>query len=399
MAAEKDPWTRSLLSPSPVPSYFSDTEDLPRDGAFITLAAESDLANELDLSRRDDRAIVTKTPFTLATLRAKKTGAGKTRSKSEESNRVGNIKIAEDALKPSKPTPDKPAKPAPKKDAWKHSTGWSDPSGQAILPTNKPKKKAADTGGKGGKGKGKKAAAAEESSVASSSKTKGKAIGDKIQFRRLRKHLYQEYKSLTLPAADLAPTADFPIVAGFERQKALPKKAPKPPAAKAKPKVQQTKLNFSSRAPVDVNALVVGLNGGAARLKPSAKKPIRVYSSSSDGSSSSALSIRKAISSLPFDDEDGLRAPSTLTRTQQTPPLTRSDWTPSPEEPHPIPDPTTPAPRVRRDPTASKAPDIALLEAMAEKGDMGPKSGSMFSQLMPSRPEVSYGELVHLFLN
>ncbi|WOO80786.1 uncharacterized protein LOC62_03G004316 [Vanrija pseudolonga] len=399
MPAEKDPWKRSLFSPSPVPSYFSDDEDLPRDGAFISLAAESDLANELDLSRREDRAIVTKTPFTLATLRAKKTAGGKTRSKSEESNRIGNIKTAEDALKPSKPTPEKAAKAAPKKDAWKNSTAWSDPSGRAILPTNKPRKKAADAGGTGGKGKGKKATAADESTSASSSKTKGKAASDKIQFRRLRKDIHQECEPLTIPAADLAPTSDFPIVAGFERQKALPKKTPKPPAAKVKPKAQQTKLNFSSKPPVDVNALVVGLNGGAAKLKPTARKPIRVYSSSSDGSSSSAFSIGKVISTLPLDDEDGVVVPSTLSRTQHTPPLTRSHSTPSPEELYPAAGPATPAPRLRRDPTASKAPDIALLEAMAEKGDMGPKSGSMFSQLMPSRPEVSYGEWVLVFLN
>lgn len=124
----EDPWSRSLLSPSP---SLSDCDPIDKSALHGFLAHETtddNLLDELDLSKRDDVAIVKETPFTLAKLRPKSSIKQGVKSRTRPVR--GNLATAGQVANPehSKPPP-LPQQPKPD---WKNSSGWVGANGQPI---------------------------------------------------------------------------------------------------------------------------------------------------------------------------------------------------------------------------------------------------------------------------
>ena len=126
-----DPWSRSILSASPSSSSETD-DDAPTDNRSLpynSLSRNADLARELDLGTRDDRAVFKQTPFTLAKMRGGKTN-GSTRA--NESKTKGNIVPAtsvnhkgktEQVVEKQKAGPAEEREPS-YKPKWQKNTGW-----------------------------------------------------------------------------------------------------------------------------------------------------------------------------------------------------------------------------------------------------------------------------------
>ncbi|BEJ16918.1 hypothetical protein CspHIS471_0603190 [Cutaneotrichosporon sp. HIS471] len=240
----KDPWNAGIIrTPSPASS---NADEFVTVNGFIQLSRDNDLANELDLSRREDHAIVKETPFTLAKLRVQQQ-AQKVSTNAREEGRVGgSIRTADGSDEPPLIVND-PKTSAPKKRRTVN-TGWTDSSGTAL-----------DAGRIRKKGKG---VQGEQSEVKSNPKKEVRkdvpapkaprkrktkrpnSDDDKVEFHRL---------------PTITSHSDFPILAGLERQRSLPKKKPAkkdsplktsigPPArASAGPsKPRQTKLDFDA---------------------------------------------------------------------------------------------------------------------------------------------------------
>lgn len=192
---DKDPWSRSFVSPTPSPTSFSDTDDAVPQNGFIILSRDNDLANELDLSRREDRAVIKETPFTLAKLRAQHKAAKGNDAREKDGTRMGgSIRTADSTDDP----PSSSAKArgtastsAPKKRRVAN-TGWMNRDGEPLPagpmtksgkrgiseqvpgPSSKPARKVATTG-------------ADQPPAKCARKTKKKkADTDKVEFRRLR---------------------------------------------------------------------------------------------------------------------------------------------------------------------------------------------------------------------
>lgn len=135
-----DLWSRSVLTPSPSFDSPSDLDDddegstNANDSAFVPLGRTRELVADLDLSRRDDRAVVKDNPFTKASAQASRSNANSALKKNNR--RMGSsIPTAEDAGTTSEErsmrarmlevTP------------WKPITGWTDGRGDP-LPSSAP---------------------------------------------------------------------------------------------------------------------------------------------------------------------------------------------------------------------------------------------------------------------
>lgn len=199
----KDPWSRSLLdTPSPPP--LDDDDGYLAD--LISFCHDTDLTAELDLSRRDDRAVVRETPFTLAKLRSKTKDKIPGGSQTDDNRPRGNIVTAEDATRPGY----RKASPIGKGATdWKNTSAWSTANGEPIPYSALPPRKGIEIKHQGTttkvvnkahvpvsrapakkplppKGTTTKAKAKPKAAPAAKKGKGKKASDDKIEFRRLR---------------------------------------------------------------------------------------------------------------------------------------------------------------------------------------------------------------------
>jgi hypothetical protein len=119
-----NPWDERLGDLSPTSS---DAEDDTQVDGFMLASGDNDLATDLDLSRREDRATVKETPFTLAKLRAQKQAS---KNAGAETRRGGAIRPAHEE-EPSS-TSNATAGPSAPKKRKAPNTGWTDSNGVAL---------------------------------------------------------------------------------------------------------------------------------------------------------------------------------------------------------------------------------------------------------------------------
>ena len=97
MMPNEDLWSRSILTPS-LDSSSSDEDqddDYERHSRLsYSLCRDAELARELDLTSREDRAVVKQTPFTLAKKQTGKKKFGEDRAGEDLPTRRGNIQPA-----------------------------------------------------------------------------------------------------------------------------------------------------------------------------------------------------------------------------------------------------------------------------------------------------------------
>lgn len=127
MSGDKDgnPWDERLRDLSPTSSDAED--DTTHFDGFVHTSGENDLATDLDLSRREDRATVKETPFTLAKLRAQQQASKNTGA---ETRRGGAIRPAHEEELSS--TGNATAGPSAPKKRKAPNTGWTDSNGAAL---------------------------------------------------------------------------------------------------------------------------------------------------------------------------------------------------------------------------------------------------------------------------
>lgn len=257
MAADnKDPWSRSVLTPSPsLASSCSDNgihDTCTTSPALVSVGRDHDLVAQLDLNRRDDRAQVKKNPFTLAKMNAtrQKTNVGV--PKNRDTSKMGSsIVTAEDARKQEA---GKPKSPRPRSKAPQASNGWTNARGDS-LPSSAPSKlsdqapNSRSTSMKGGTLKTGKT----KTKPTAKPKSKSSNTPDKITFHRLRESHTALSKRV---ASKLSASKDFPIVLGLEKQKTLPTKA---------------NAAASKLSPTLLDALVTGRVKGPTAKKPSTR--------------------------------------------------------------------------------------------------------------------------------
>ncbi|BEJ01632.1 hypothetical protein CcaverHIS631_0603140 [Cutaneotrichosporon cavernicola] len=204
-----DPWNAGIIrTPSPTSS---NADEFVTVNGFVQLSRDNDLANELDLSRREDHAIVKETPFTLANLRVQQQ-AQKVRTSAREKGRVGGSIRTADGSDESPFIVDDPRTSAPKKRRTMN-TGWTDSSGTA-LDAGPIRKKGKRVQGEQSEVKSKPKKEVRKDVPARKAPPKRKKCknsDDKVEFHRL---------------PTITSHSDFPILAGLERQRSLPKKKP-----------------------------------------------------------------------------------------------------------------------------------------------------------------------------
>lgn len=134
---EEDPWSRSILTPSPRSrdsDSNSENESPTTSKKKVFICSDAELARDLDISNRDDRAIFKETPFTMAKMGGgKKGGAG--RVDEQPVKKRGNIQPATDDgrpppfnVVPNKDKVNRPVekdRPAPFRPQYRHN-GWYD---------------------------------------------------------------------------------------------------------------------------------------------------------------------------------------------------------------------------------------------------------------------------------
>lgn len=180
---DRDPWSTGILR-TPSPTSSDSDDNFPAVNGFIQLSRDNDLANELDLSRREDRAVVKETPFTLAKLRAQQQ-ASKGNSRDERRS-GGPIRTADGRDVPSSTNP--PPANARRKKRRVANTGWTDSNGEALEARPITKK-----GKRGVQSEVKRKPARKESAQALKAAPKRKNIrkhdDDKVEFHKLRQLL------------------------------------------------------------------------------------------------------------------------------------------------------------------------------------------------------------------
>lgn len=135
-------WSKSFISPSPSPPSSTMSRDNPdsddNDDATSALPRSSNLNRRLDLSTREDTAVVPDAnPFSLSKKRsAAQKGKGKTSSVGSTIRPAGNVRPAS-ARKAQASVPE---------DTFERKKGWSNGHGESIPPVTKSKRKADDGG-------------------------------------------------------------------------------------------------------------------------------------------------------------------------------------------------------------------------------------------------------------
>lgn len=139
MGARK--WSKSFLSPSPSPPSSPvsrdnrDSDD--DDDATSPLQRSSNLNKQLDLSSREDTAVVPDAnPFSLSKKRSAQKGKGKSSSAGGNIRPAGNVRPA-NARKAQASVPE---------DTFERKKGWSNGRGESIPHVTKSKRKADDDG-------------------------------------------------------------------------------------------------------------------------------------------------------------------------------------------------------------------------------------------------------------
>lgn len=193
---DKDPWNRSFVSPTPSPTSFSDTDVIIPENGFINLSRDSDLANELDLRRREDNAVVKETPFTLAKLRAQQKASRGHAARDKDGRRMGgSIRTADGTDDP--PSSSAKASGSLSTSAQKKrriaSTGWTNCEGEPLAAGPLSKSKNPSRGSseqvtaRSSKPARKVAPKDDQASGKGTRKPKKKKVDDeKVEFRRLR---------------------------------------------------------------------------------------------------------------------------------------------------------------------------------------------------------------------
>lgn len=254
-----DPWSRSVLTPSPSLDSYSDEDRGPNisSSTFVNVRRVDDHVATLDLTRRDDRAVVKQNPFTMASSSASRKKGKTPMSNNKSTVKVGSsIMTAEDFGKPiSEKARSQAKRPAQEPAAFLQADGWTNGRGEP-LPSSAPTKKRGTSSAS--EPRPKKVAKAQSKSTAKSKPLEQKKVAneskkdaDRITFRCLR--MFGALLSDNT-ASNVSPTKRFPIVAGLERQKQLPRRKSSPTACPA----QESPAQKPKRPLLDVEALVTG---------------------------------------------------------------------------------------------------------------------------------------------
>jgi len=282
MPDTQDPWARTAYSssPSPDPEEFDDTP-------INLVSRDSDLQHELDLSTRDDRAVILTNPFILAKQKPPPQGI-----------KIGSVAPPTIAKKPFKPnnilaeaagwavSTGEPAKsrpkipkrattvsPAPQAErpkpqaSYRSHSGWFGPNNQPIPKAPRQAKSSRSSLDKFNKNiqnvvkKPSATTKAKAKPKAPAKKGKGKTGDDEsITFSKIRMSPTDLQTSLNpLIAAGAGPTDDFPIVQALEKQKAQrPRRK-----SNSKKKQNQEVVSISALNEELVNELV----GSASKIR------------------------------------------------------------------------------------------------------------------------------------
>ncbi|GMK59895.1 hypothetical protein CspeluHIS016_0901120 [Cutaneotrichosporon spelunceum] len=355
---DKDPWSTGIVrTPSPASS---DADEYVSVNGFIQLSRDNDLAHELDLSRREDHAIVKESPFTLAKLRAQQQALKSNTTTQDERRSGGPIRTADGSDEPACAT-DNTRRPALKKPRVAN-TGWTDTNGKA-LDAGPIRKKGKSGRGEQSEAKGKLKNGVRKEEPASKPpvkhKTKRKTTDDdKVEFHKL---------------PTITSHSDFPILAGLERQRSLPKKKP---AKKDPPATASVVLSKPHQAKLDLDALISGYrHKPKVRAPPSYGPPSPADTKSIDLDLTAALN--KQLGPLRNQEASKFAAQSKAASTARPPKaLTEpfkalaSQSKPSPivsagTRPHEIVDLTSPDPTIRESPgNKSISPDLGHVTSL-----------------------------------
>ncbi|EIW66427.1 hypothetical protein M231_02337 [Tremella mesenterica] len=312
--ASPDPWSSSFRSPSPT----SDDDNIGDVPLYShTLSRDAQLAADLNLNSREDRAIFKETPFTLASSRGKKSLP----PSSHPDGCLAGVRAREEEKKKArgKNIEDEPWRAARSNDPsswWKRKNSvWTDAHGNPVASE------------KGAPTKKQKTVLERVDEVIEKKPRGKKKTSKETQMDNVKKKKKDEVVKFGMLPKDAKPNDDFPVLQGLERQQKLPLKT-----KVTKPSITRhiSTDSTSSLPPLNLDELIQGPTKSTQLKKTKHTfKPSRAKPSPDDNDSDVPEEVNKKLTASKYFDalQKPKRLNSDLQMTSQLPSLRHSGLT------------------------------------------------------------------------